>query len=539
MKQRGTSNPTGVLALAIVAAVSVPLCAQTHKVAKPETVVRAVGVYEWTGDMAKPTASRLIPVSLFIDNKFEDAGVYLARPIPLALLNGNVYELDQAGVSHGNVDLLYARHLVASDSATTNYDDGWFAYGQYVPPPIPKKSAPLRPSRNLPVIVSSNDDDKPHFSSKSAAPGSGDSAKNVPGTTTTSDAPPDDPDRPTMKRHADASSQTASSGTGNTDTTGTASSSTTDNPAADPNRPTMKRHTDTSDQSASSGSPSSSTSGSSTSSSRDTPPDDPDRPTLRRRTPEQTKQAAAAADQAHVTDVASLNDDPNRPTLHHGKPAGVPTMTDFPKLAGLPGEADLHQMVAVSDASNRPAHDFSRAWDDEAEHQSILAKMQAAARTQLAAYDAANNPKPAVVAPKPDTRNPNSKIRRPAVADPALLPPVALLDEQLKGYTLSYGGAPTYVYSAHTDGLGPAQRFVTLVAQVNMQGEPEIALKSVTDAAHLDRTPRYRLVDVVDAEASNRASLLFELRGQNSRQFALYRVLGARAEQTFLTGSTQ
>ena len=86
---------------------------------------------------------------------------------------------------------------------------------------------------------------------------------------------------------------------------------------------------------------------------------------------------------------------------------------------------------------------------------------------------------------------------------------------------------------------GPTLRFVTLVAQVNMQGEPEIALKNVTDAAHLDRTPRMRLVDVVDAEASNRASLLFELRAQNSRQFALYRVIGGQATQTFLTGSTQ
>jgi hypothetical protein len=48
-----------------------------------------------------------------------------------------------------------------------------------------------------------------------------------------------------------------------------------------------------------------------------------------------------------------------------------------------------------------------------------------------------------------------------------------------------------------------------------------------------------RLVDAVDAEASNRASLLFELRAQHSRQFVLYRVIGARADQTFLTGATQ
>ncbi len=44
--------------------------------------------------------------------------------------------------------------------------------------------------------------------------------------------------------------------------------------------------------------------------------------------------------------------------------------------------------------------------------------------------------------------------------------------------------------------------------------------RASTDAAHLDRTPRMQFVDVVDAEASNRASLLFELRGQNARQFA-------------------
>ena len=200
-------------------------------------------------------------------------------------------------------------------------------------------------------------------------------------------------------------------------------------------------------------------------------------------------------------------------------------------------------MVAVSDAANRPSHDFSRAWEDEAEHQAILAKLQTAARAQLAAYETANAPPKAAAKPlPPDTRRINSKLRRTVVQEtppPPAPAPEPLLDEQLKGYTLSYGGAATYVYTAHTDGPGSTVRFVTLVAQVDMNGEPQLAIKSVTDAAHLDRAPRMRLVDAVDAEASNRASLLIELRAQNSRQFALYRVIGARAEQTFLTGSTQ
>jgi hypothetical protein len=462
--------------------------AQTHKVAKPEEVVRSVGVYEWTGDMAKPDASRLIPVSLFINGKIEDAAIYMARPVPLALLTDNVYELDKSGVPLGTLDLDYARHLVATENSTTTFDDGWFGYGRFVPPAPPKKSN-LKPSATLPVISTGDDDsDKPHFSSKSAVPGSGGAAKGV-DPVTPPDAPPDDPDRPTFHKSAPASQ-----GTSGTSTSDTAS-------------------------------------------------DDPDRPTLRRRSAEDNKKAQNSKnDQSGVSGNAdALNDDPNRPTLHRGKPAGGTKGDDLPKLAGLP--VNLHQMIAVSDPKDRPTHDFSRPWDDDAQRQDILEKMEAAARAQLKVYEAANAPTPSVTAPAkaaPSTaasRAAASRLKKPVATPPA--PPEALLDEELKGYTLSYGGAPTYVYSAHTDGLGDALRYVTVVAQIDMQGEPQIALKTVTDASHLDRTPWFRLVDAVDIEASNRASLLFELRGRNSRQFAVYRVIGARADQTFATGTTQ
>jgi hypothetical protein len=45
-----------------------------------------------------------------------------------------------------------------------------------------------------------------------------------------------------------------------------------------------------------------------------------------------------------------------------------------------------------------------------------------------------------------------------------------------------------------------------------------------------------RLVDAVDALADNRGELLFELRGETSRQFALYRVLRGTAEKLFVSG---
>jgi hypothetical protein len=453
---------------------------QMHKVAKPEQVVRAVGVYEWTGDMAKPTASRLIPVSLAIDGQLQDAGVYLARPVPFALETGNVYSLQDAGIDKGTLDLVYARHLQGVDRATgdTEYDDGWFGYGNFQPLAAEKKKPALKASKTLSVITTgAGDQDRPHFSKKEGGDAAGGDST---APSTTAGGASADPDRPTMKRRSEGGSGDSANSSG-------ASSGTV-------------------------------------------PADDPDRPTLKRRSPEEEKKARKD-DVASVTGTGSLNDDPNRPNLHRGKPASAMTEADLPRLVGLP--PDLHQMAAVSDAANREPHEFARNWEDAAERAAVLQKMEAMARVQLVIYGGTA----AAEAPAPVARRgtPVSKLRRGRAA----AAPIALMDEVLKGYTLSYGGDATYVYMAHTPGTGADLRYVTVVAQADGQGELKAAIQSVTDAAHLDRTPRMRCVDAVDAQASNRASLLVELRAQNSRQFALYRVIAGKADQLFLSGSTQ
>ncbi len=490
---------------------------QTHKVAKPEEVVRAVGVYEWLGDESKPTASRLIPVTLFVDGELQDAGVYLARPVPLAIDTGTVYEVDKAGVSEGTLDVKYASHLQAPNAATY-YDDGWFGYGTFSPPPKPKKMVALKESKAPAQIVSSDanpDSDRPTFVRRhDPSTASSADAKPAPATTdSTSPAPPEDPNRPHMSKRSETPSGSATAGT--------------DTPSAT---------AQTSGTSAGTSADTDAEKGTAATKPGPAPANDPDRPTLKKRTPEEAKKARKESEQSGASGLAtSLNDDPNRPTLHRGKGVQPLTEDDLPKLKGVP--INLHQAVAVSDAATRPAHDFSRPWADDAERTSILAKMQILARAQIAAY---KTTAPAAVAPKPATpvrRTPNSNLHHSkAAGSPAAEP---LEEEQLKGYTLSYGGAATYVYTAHTAGEGAALRYVTVVAQIDAYGELKPAIQSVTDATHLDRTPWMRLVDVVDADASNRASLLFEMRGQSARQFALYRVIAARPEQTFLTGTTQ
>jgi len=453
---------------------------QMHKVAKPQQVVRAVGVYEWTGDMAKPTASRLIPVSLYMNGALEDAGVYLARPVPFALETGDVYELKKAGISEGEIDLEFARKLETADGD----GGGWFGYGKFKPRAAAKKEPVLRASRTQPVIVSSRDDSRPHFGKTGADAGAkdgGTAAKPDAGSAT-----PDDADRPTMKRQTPEAESTTSSA------------------SAKENN------------------------------SENNPADDPDRPTLKRRTPEESKKAKAEAESTGTGAVESLNNDPDRPNLHYGRPAGALTETELPKLVGTP--ANLHQMVAVSDAVDRDPHDFSRPWANPAERAAVLEKMEAMARAKLAGYGEQAAPAAAPAAALAKTVHGRTRHKASAVAPP---PQVALLDEQLKGYTLSYGGAATYIFTAHTAGTGAALRYVTVVAQADDLGELKPALQTATDAAHLDRTPEMRFVDVVDADASNRASLLFELRARSSRQFVLYRVIASEAQLLFAGGSMQ
>ncbi len=477
--------------------------AQTHAVKKPETVVRAVAVYEFTGEPGKVTASRIVPVSVFINGQFEDGGIYLARPVPFALDTGTIFEVERAGAPEGTVELSYERHVQTAGAVTL--EDGWLGYGKYKPKPmetlaVAKKGGPL------PQVVINGGGDRPHFANKPEGEDTGAKDKAVDrssaagsGTTVSADKAPEggaDPDRPTMHRRTDSAADTTESKTD-------------------------------------------ATSGS----------DDPERPTLKKRTPAEVKANSKKKDLASVKGTTDLNDDPDRPNLHRGKPAGRLDEEDIPPLKGVP--AEMQQRVAVSDAKTRPEHEFLRVWEGQAEKAEVLQAMQEVARAKLREYGDGPAAGPSAAAPAAAAQGagprfgtaPSATARARAAkakvaAEPAVTP-VALASESLQAYTLSYGGAATYVYSATAAGAGATTRYVLAVAQRDPLGSLKVALASVTDSAHLDRTPWMRLVDAVDAEASNRASLLFELRGQSSRQFALYRVIGAKSEQLFATEPAQ
>ena len=135
------------LPIAVLLCATLPAIAQTHKVAAPEKVTRAVSVYEYTGDdPAKPAAARLVPVSIFINGRLEDASVYLPQPMPFVLQTGDVYSIEQAGKAIGTFDVDYARNILPPGSTADVAAVGaWYAYGNFLPPAPPKTPKPQNP----------------------------------------------------------------------------------------------------------------------------------------------------------------------------------------------------------------------------------------------------------------------------------------------------------------------------------------------------------------------------------------------------------
>ena len=242
------------------------------------------------------------------------------------------------------------------------------------------------------------------------------------------------------------------------------------------------------------------------------------------------------------------------------KPAASAAVTA--KAVGPSIKPALDSIVAVSDPKDRPEHDFSYHFASTTERAAAASTLEAMAQAVLAnpalATDAPDGVKaeataPAAPAPSPapkathttaahtsaySTAASRAKARAKAAAPAPPAQPV-LADEQMTAYQLYYSAPITYVFSARVAATaGSPERFVTVVATTDADGKLQPAMRTVTDAMHLDRVPRYRLIDVVDADGSNRASLLVEIRAQHSRQFALYRLLGNKPDQIFVSGST-
>jgi hypothetical protein len=315
------------LVLLAVAALALPVAAQyPGKVSSSGNapVLRAVSVYEWTGDEQHPQASRLIPITVFDGQQLQDGGIYLASPAPLSLQTDVEYQLKQDGRNTGLFVVEDAALILGS----------WVGHGSVKELPKPKPIQPAAWKDDEDDVASDEPvlHRKHHLDDQS---GSGSSTSGSGGQS--SQGPPSDPDRPTLHRSDDS---------------GTSANA----PAPDPDRPTLSNSTDT----PAPGNPTTV---------------DPNHPNAQPK----NSQTKNGEDDSYVTSMAS-DSDPSRPRLVRGKSnESVPSV--MPSFVGLP--ADMEQAVAVSDPRTIPEHIFSYSWANPADEAKYKADLEVLARTAL------------------------------------------------------------------------------------------------------------------------------------------------------------
>ncbi len=465
---------SAVVLAALPAAAQYPVETAPATKSKPE--LRAVAVLEWTGKAGHPTASRLIPISIFDGQQLQDGDIYLARPQPLTLDADVEYELEQDGKTVGLYDI---------DNASL-VQGAWVGYGTWKPLPKPKPAKERANSRVKYDFADNSGRPVLHI-----RPGADDTSNS--GTASKGQAAPADEGRPTLHR------------AGSADDSGNSAPS---NPPPATDGPTL--------HGASGGSASSS------------PADDSSGPTLRKaKKDKKEKKRRDDSDQAYVETVPQVFD-PGRPHLFEGQPK-----SPFAESAGLRGmPPDMHQEIAVSDANNTPDHPWNFIGANPDEEAAMKAALEEIARKDLESI-----PPPA--APTADSlsaqRRAHKRTAASASPPPTLQPPAPLLDEHFRVFQLAYDSGATLVFSAHTAGTGANEKYITLIAQPGLYGNVFVLFKNVTDAADLDLTPRMRLIGAVDALDNNRGELLFELRGATQRQFALYQVYNGQVTQLLVT----
>jgi hypothetical protein len=257
-----------------------------------------------------------------------------------------------------------------------------------------------------------------------------------------------------------------------------------------------------------------------------------DRPILRRSDSSnaagQSPQAAATPSPtpatASKTDTSNDVEDPYRPVLRRrGAAASQPSATPAqPSKSPQPVEGAVptakpqvptpgtETMVAVSDAESSDSRSFQFVWK-KGEQAEMEAKMRRLALAQL---------------PRENAKLPESSLTNVVIRTFDL----DLSNDAVMVLTAEIPGS--YVTSRMPPGAksepSPAAKFVsryiTLIARVNIEGNPQRLAVSITDSSRLDVAPRLELIDAVDVDGDGLGELLFRQTSFDEKSYIIYGV---------------
>ena len=131
------------------------------------------------------------------------------------------------------------------------------------------------------------------------------------------------------------------------------------------------------------------------------------------------------------------------------------------------------------------------------------------------------------------------KLKRLALAQlPRENPPLterSLTKVVIRSFDLDLSNDAVMVLSAEVPASGAApgnknapertvSRYITLIARIDLDGNPQRLAASVTDSSRLDVAPRLELIDAVDVDGDGYAELLFRQYSFDEKSFIIYGV---------------
>ena len=458
-----------------------PLFAQSPTPPAQKTephALRALAVVQFVN--SKPV--KLQPVIIFVNGNFEDATLYQAGPIPLALQPGTVYEAQRSGVPQG----LFTIEQPEQQKADWYAKGSWTSQSQIAAAEAAKVAEAKAKEAKKPRPLILEKDERPvlrHGGSESApAPASSAPPPSLPS--------PPTPNTSTSKQQPSTSSgakpSVAASGTD-----AGSNSSNADVQAAEAQAP--------------------------------------GRPVLRRR--------GAKGEQVSQTEKAS------RATASKTPPTAASERSST--STGIGGTRSASEwLVAVSDAAPSDQRPYKFPWTPE-QQATITNKMSGMALRELQTYLRGKglvfaDDKTLASAKQSAPRAGNSTGAR----NSAVVKNWQGLD--LRAFDLYYDNDAELVLtaertvrragaslaassrSAAKEGAaiaeGPMKAYVTLVAFMDSSNQLHRCKVEVTDDTRLDAQGKLELLDAVDATGDTRGELLFRRSGRGSNNYELYRV---------------
>ncbi len=213
---------------------------------KPKNYPRAIAVIEFLPG----GGTRLVPVALWINDRFYDASLYGANPAPMAVQPETVYEATNYGEPLGLFTVTTPEELKGS----------WVAAGKWKPHlAMDEKLAQQAAKQPKPKPADNFDSDRPILrrpgsngssassGSSSAGAGASSSSGSTTQTASSSGTPSpaeNDPNRPTLKKPGESTTMASPPSTTSPAQTAQAESSPASTPSSDendPNRPVLRR----------------------------------------------------------------------------------------------------------------------------------------------------------------------------------------------------------------------------------------------------------------------------------------------------------